>query len=132
MINNINNNNNNAIHDGSTTNQINNNQILNNVQLAASVVSRSSPTALHKNAQMMKRFSSPPLNDYGVGGTGVIERINKNRKDKRNYHSMNETIEVLADQVIEDESLPVSLLSFFNPYSDRIDDHMSIYCVQLL
>lgn len=116
MINNINNNN--TIHDGTTTNQINNNQILNNVQLAASVISRSSPTALHKNAQMMKRFSSPPLNDYGVGGgTGVIERINKNRKDKRNYHSMNETIEVLADQVIEDESLPVSLQSFFNPYS---------------
>ncbi|KFB52936.1 hypothetical protein ZHAS_00021232 [Anopheles sinensis] len=69
-----------------------------------------------------KRFSSPPFGD--LGGT-TDRRLNlknktaslfrsKSKKEQRTYRSMNETIEVLADQVVEDEKVVSStiLLSF--------------------
>uniref|UniRef100_A0A182VS12 Uncharacterized protein n=1 Tax=Anopheles minimus TaxID=112268 RepID=A0A182VS12_9DIPT len=59
-----------------------------------------------------KRFSSPPFGEI-TGGT-TDRRLNlknktaslfrsKSKKEQRTYRSVNETIEVLADQVVEDE-----------------------------
>uniref|UniRef100_A0A182NSN0 Uncharacterized protein n=1 Tax=Anopheles dirus TaxID=7168 RepID=A0A182NSN0_9DIPT len=61
-----------------------------------------------------KRFSSPPFGDM-LGGT-TDRRLNlknktaslfrsKSKKEQRTYRSVNETIEVLADQVVEDEKV---------------------------
>uniref|UniRef100_A0AAG5CXX9 Tight junction protein ZO-1 n=1 Tax=Anopheles atroparvus TaxID=41427 RepID=A0AAG5CXX9_ANOAO len=61
-----------------------------------------------------KRFSSPPFGDLGGSGT-TDRRLNlknktaslfrsKSKKEQRTYR-MNETIEVLADQVVEDEKV---------------------------
>ncbi|XP_053671073.1 tight junction protein ZO-1 [Anopheles nili] len=61
-----------------------------------------------------KRFSSPPFGEI-TGGT-TDRRLNlknktaslfrsKSKKEQRMYRSMNETIEVLADQVVEDEKV---------------------------
>ncbi|XP_065075798.1 uncharacterized protein pyd isoform X4 [Ochlerotatus camptorhynchus] len=58
-----------------------------------------------------KRFSSPPFSDFCYDkGVNVKNRNSsiirsKSKKEQRNYHSMNETIEVLADQVVEDERI---------------------------
>ncbi|XP_058821475.1 tight junction protein ZO-1 isoform X3 [Topomyia yanbarensis] len=58
-----------------------------------------------------KRFSSPPFSDFSYDkGVNVKNRASnlmrsKSKKEQRNYHSMNETIEVLADQVVEDERI---------------------------
>ncbi|XP_021706854.1 tight junction protein ZO-1 isoform X3 [Aedes aegypti] len=58
-----------------------------------------------------KRFSSPPFSDFSYDkGVNVKNRNSsiirsKSKKEQRNYHSMNETIEVLADQVVEDERI---------------------------
>uniref|UniRef100_A0A182LUS2 Uncharacterized protein n=1 Tax=Anopheles culicifacies TaxID=139723 RepID=A0A182LUS2_9DIPT len=61
-----------------------------------------------------KRFSSPPFGEI-TGGT-TDRRLNlknktaslfrsKSKKEQRTYRSVNETIEVLADQVVEDEKV---------------------------
>ncbi|XP_055611442.1 tight junction protein ZO-1 isoform X3 [Uranotaenia lowii] len=58
-----------------------------------------------------KRYSSPPFSDFAYDkGVNVKNRSSsiirsKSKKEQRNYHSMNETIEVLADQVVEDDSI---------------------------
>ncbi|XP_039442199.1 tight junction protein ZO-1 isoform X7 [Culex pipiens pallens] len=58
-----------------------------------------------------KRFSSPSFGDYAYDkGVNVKNRTSsivrsKSKKEQRNYHSMNETIEVLADQVVEDDRI---------------------------
>lgn len=71
-----------------------------------------------------KRFSSPPFSDFsfdkGVNVKNQSSSIirSKSKKEQRNYHSMNETIEVLADQVIEDERI-VSIAFWF-----RIGDNL--------
>uniref|UniRef100_A0A182T6R6 Uncharacterized protein n=1 Tax=Anopheles maculatus TaxID=74869 RepID=A0A182T6R6_9DIPT len=62
-----------------------------------------------------KRFSSPPFGEMTGGGT-TDRRLNlknktaslfrsKSKKEQRTYRSVNETIEVLADQVVEDEKV---------------------------
>ncbi|XP_055551087.1 tight junction protein ZO-1 isoform X3 [Wyeomyia smithii] len=58
-----------------------------------------------------KRFSSPPFSDFFYEkGVNIKNRTSnlirsKSKKEQRNYHSMNEAIEVLADQVVEDERI---------------------------
>ncbi|XP_035898005.1 tight junction protein ZO-1 isoform X3 [Anopheles stephensi] len=64
-----------------------------------------------------KRFSSPPFGEMAGGGGTTDRRLNlknktaslfrsKSKKEQRTYHrSVNETIEVLADQVVEDEKV---------------------------
>lgn len=67
-----------------------------------------SPTPLHHLQQQQnlnsrsKRFSSPPYSDYGCDKVNSRNVNGKNNnRSKRNTHSMNEAIEVLADQVEE-------------------------------
>lgn len=55
-----------------------------------------------------KRFSSPPYSDYGCDK--VNSRNLNGRVGKRNIRSMNEAIEVLADQVEEENVVSYALL----------------------
>uniref|UniRef100_A0A182Y7G2 Uncharacterized protein n=1 Tax=Anopheles stephensi TaxID=30069 RepID=A0A182Y7G2_ANOST len=69
-----------------------------------------------------KRFSSPPFGEMAGGGGTTDRRLNlknktaslfrsKSKKEQRTYHrSVNETIEVLADQVVEDEKVNQELV----------------------
>ncbi|XP_055638508.1 tight junction protein ZO-1 isoform X5 [Toxorhynchites rutilus septentrionalis] len=69
------------------------------------------PPSLPYSQLNLKRFSSPPFGDFShCNEMNLKNRCSslvrsKSKKDKRNYHSMNEAIEVLADQVVEDERI---------------------------
>lgn len=69
-----------------------------------------------------KKLSSPSFSAVKCDAN----RNNRPKRDKYNraYYSMNETIEVLADQVIEDETLVSRVLYFF-------DSNSSIQCVSV-
>lgn len=73
---------------------------LNNYSLLCHGVTTSPTNAVKKRDKLRHRFSD-------VGSWG---RRRKNKKGIRQFHSMNETIEVLADPVIEDD---IFVSSFF-------------------
>lgn len=78
---------------------------LNNYSLLCHGVTTSPTNAVKKRDKLRHRFSD-------VGSWG---RRRKNKKGIRQFHSMNETIEVLADPVIEDDIF-VSRFFLFDLY----------------
>lgn len=76
---------------------------LNNYSLLCHGVTTSPTNAVKKRDKLRHRFSD-------VGSWG---RRRKNKKGIRQFHSMNETIEVLADPVIEDDIFVSKSLSIF-------------------
>lgn len=50
---------------------------------------------------------------YSYSSVGTWDAARRSKKNRRHYHSMNETIEVLADPVVEDDIF-VSTLCTYN------------------
>lgn len=59
-----------------------------------------------------KRFSSQSFSEGKCDPNKLLKNRPKRDKYNRAYYSMNETIEVLADQVVEDESMVSLLIQF--------------------
>lgn len=85
---------------------------LNNYSLLCHGVTTSPTNAVKKRDKLRHRFSD-------VGSWG---RRRKNKKGIRQFHSMNETIEVLADPVIEDDIFVSRFSSFNFIVCNRCDD----------
>lgn len=80
--------------------------------------SRSSSLLCHASNVTDSPLMSPKRRDHQVNHNKLAYRYSdastwdikasKNKKNRRNYHSMSETIETLADPVVEDADLMVS------------------------
>lgn len=85
-----------------------------NLNPASKAASRSSSLLCHQSHGTDSPLMSPKRREnklsyrYSDASTWDI-KASKNKKNRRNYHSMSETIETLADPVVEDADLVVSV-----------------------